>query len=345
MRRGKISALRDINLEIPAGGFFVLLGPSGCGKTTLLNLIAGLERPTEGEIRIDDQLAASSSQKIFLSPRERDVAMVFQSYALYPHMNVAENIAFPLKMAKVNRDEIARRVRDVAETLELLSLLDARPAELSGGQRQRVALGRAIVRHPRVLLLDEPLSNLDALLRIGMRAELKQIQRRLGVTTIYVTHDQVEAMSMGDRIAVMKDGLIQQIGTSAEIYEEPANIFMAKFIGNPPANILSPGQYRDIRAHFRENSFIMADNVIAALRPEHIRIDSADKGILKGTIGITAALGSETFVYIMTGDRQLIVRTSAKPPWHDGDSVGLSFDFGNLLFFDTDSGRRIVMKP
>ncbi len=333
LRRGKIHALRNVNLEIPAGSFFVLLGPSGCGKSTLLNLVAGLERPSDGEIQIGDRVVASCKQKIFLSPRERDIAMVFQSYALYPHMTVAENIGFPLKMAKVERSDIVSRVRKVAETLELSNLLDAKPIELSGGQRQRVALGRAIVREPQVLLLDEPLSNLDALLRIDMRAELKEMQRRLGVTTIYVTHDQAEAMSMGDRITVLKDGEVQQIGTAVEIYEQPANIFMARFIGNPPANILSEKQSAEIRTRLAGQGIELNASATLALRPEHIEIVEPEKGILKGSVRITAMLGSESLVYVDVHGQQLIVRTGERARWKEGDAVGLDFDPKRLLRF------------
>ncbi len=241
LRRGRIRALATLDLTVEPGAFFVLVGPSGCGKSTLLNIIAGIENPSAGDIWIGDRQVMSVAAKKFLPPRRRDVAMVFQSYALYPHMTVFANIAFPLKIAGVDRRDIDNRVRAAAATLEIENLLDARPAELSGGQRQRVALGRAIVRRPRVLLLDEPLSNLDALLRTSMRGELKQIQRRLAVTTIYVTHDQTEAMTLGDRIAVLKDGRLQQTGTPEEIYHRPANSFVAGFIGTLPMNLLDGG--------------------------------------------------------------------------------------------------------
>ena len=221
VRRGTVEALKGINIEIEAGSFFVLLGPSGCGKSTLLNIIAGIERPSEGEIDFGNKTVVSVKQKIFLSPRERDVAMVFQSYALYPHLSVRENISFPLKIAKMNKIEIEKKVGKAADILEINEILEAKPGELSGGQRQRVALGRAIVREPNVLLLDEPLSNLDAMLRITMRSELKAIQRELNLTTIYVTHDQTEAMSLGDSIAVLKEGKVQQIGTPYEVYSKP----------------------------------------------------------------------------------------------------------------------------
>ena len=238
LRRGRVRALKAIDLTVKPGTFFVLLGPSGCGKSTLLNILAGIENPTAGEVWIGDRRVVSAATGQSVPPRRRDVAMVFQSYALYPHMTVYENIAFPLKMAKTDRHEIDRRVREVMATLEIDDLPDARPAELSGGQRQRVALGRAIVRRPKVLLLDEPLSNLDALLRTSMRGELKRIQREVKQTMVYVTHDQTEAMTLGDRVAVLKDGTLQQTGTPAEIYDAPDNRFVAGFIGTPPMNLL-----------------------------------------------------------------------------------------------------------
>jgi multiple sugar transport system ATP-binding protein len=340
-RRGTVQALHEVNLEIAAGSFFVLLGPSGCGKTTLLNLIAGLEKPSVGEIWIGDQLAASAKQQTFLTPRQRDIAMVFQSYALYPHMTVAENIGFPLRMAKVDRGKITERVRKVADTLGLLPLLDARPAELSGGQRQRVALGRAVVREPRLLLLDEPLSNLDAVLRVGMRAELKGIQRRIGVTTIYVTHDQAEALSMGDSIAVLSEGHVQQVGTSTQIYDEPANLFVAQFIGNPPANILSPKQVDGIRAHLGSEFDIDPSGITVAVRPEHLHITSAEEGILTGLVKMTSTMGGETLNYLEIEDKQIIVKTHETRRWKEGEKVGVRFVVGNLLLFDRNSGLRV----
>ncbi|MGH9211429.1 MAG: ABC transporter ATP-binding protein [Acidimicrobiales bacterium] len=226
------AAVEDVGFEVADGEFLVLVGPSGCGKSTLLKLIAGLEDVTAGEITIDGYRVNG------LGPRERDVAMVFQSYALYPHLTVRKNIAYPLKVARVDRSEVTRRVAETAELLQLTELLDRRPAELSGGQRQRVAMGRAIVRRPRVFLMDEPLSNLDARLRVQMRAEIANLQRELGVTTVYVTHDQVEAMTMGSRVAVLLDGRLQQLATPRQLYDEPANRFVAGFIGSPPMNLL-----------------------------------------------------------------------------------------------------------
>jgi len=238
LRRGEISVLKDINLEIKDGEFFVLLGPSGCGKSTLLNLIAGLEKPTSGRIIFDDRIVSSPKEKIFVPPKERNVAMVFQSYALYPHLTVFENIAFPLRISKEKEDSIKNAVYRSAEILKITHHLNSKPSELSGGEKQRVAIARAIVRKPSVLLFDEPLSNLDAQLRSSTRIELKKLQREIGVTTVYVTHDQIEAMTLGDRVAVMKDGYIQQIDTAIGLYERPANKFVASFIGSPQINLI-----------------------------------------------------------------------------------------------------------
>ncbi|MFZ0728451.1 MAG: ABC transporter ATP-binding protein, partial [Desulfobacterales bacterium] len=279
LRRGRIRALATLDLTVEPGAFFVLVGPSGCGKSTLLNIIAGIENPSAGDIWIGDRQVMSVAAKKFLPPRRRDVAMVFQSYALYPHMTVFANIAFPLKIAGVDRRDIDNRVRAAAATLEIENLLDARPAELSGGQRQRVALGRAIVRRPRVLLLDEPLSNLDALLRTSMRGELKQIQRRLAVTTIYVTHDQTEAMTLGDRIAVLKDGRLQQTGTPEEIYHRPANRFVAGFIGTLPMNLLDGGLLAKAQRRLERAGIRDIARLQLGLRPEQIRITAAADGV------------------------------------------------------------------
>ncbi|WP_456450749.1 ABC transporter ATP-binding protein, partial [Palaeococcus sp. (in: euryarchaeotes)] len=221
-RFGEVAAVKNMNLEVKDKEFMILLGPSGCGKTTTLRMIAGLEEPSEGQIFIGDKLVADLEKGVFIPPKDRDIAMVFQSYALYPHMTVYDNIAFPLKLRKTPKQEIEERVKEVAELLDLTELLKRKPRELSGGQRQRVALGRAIVRKPQVFLMDEPLSNLDAKLRVKMRAELKKLQRQLGVTTIYVTHDQVEAMTMGDRIAIINFGELQQVGSPDEVYNKPS---------------------------------------------------------------------------------------------------------------------------
>jgi len=342
LRRGRVQALKAIELRVEAGEFFVLVGPSGCGKSTLLNIIAGIEKPGAGEIRFADRPVVSASEGIFLSPRQRDVAMVFQSYALYPHMNVYENIAFPLKIADTGRKEIERRVHRVAATLEIRPLLDARPAELSGGQRQRVALGRAIVREPKVLLLDEPLSNLDALLRTSMRGELKQIQRRLAVTTIYVTHDQTEAMTLGDRIAVLKDGELQQTGPPQDIYHRPSNRFVAGFIGTPPMNLLDGAALTAARKPLEISNRTDLKNLQAGLRPEHIRITEKSRGVLHGRLVLTTSLGSEALHYLDVDGRQVLVQTVEPCEFQENQEVGIDFDAENLYLFRKEDGRRIA---
>jgi multiple sugar transport system ATP-binding protein len=306
-------AVQDLNLEIADGEFLVLVGPSGCGKTTALRMIAGLEDITGGDLKIGDRRVNE------VPPKDRDIAMVFQSYALYPHMTVAENIGFGLKLRKMPKDEIAKRVQDAANMLGLDELLDRRPKQLSGGQRQRVAMGRAIVREPQVFLMDEPLSNLDAKMRVQTRAEIARIQKRLGVTTIYVTHDQVEAMTMGDRVAVMKKGVLQQVDTPQFIYDNPANLFVAGFIGSPPMNLCEGRLVRDangVGVMIGDQRLALDDSlitqrglnvdasgraVVVGIRPEDME-DAAVAGtvsgqILKAKVDITEALGSEIMVH------------------------------------------------
>ncbi|WP_027716314.1 ABC transporter ATP-binding protein [Desulfuromonas sp. TF] len=324
--RGKVEAVRGIDLIIGEGEFFVLLGPSGCGKSTLLNLIAGLEKPSAGEIRFDGRLVASPREKVFVPPREREVAMVFQSYALYPHLDVFDNIAFPLKIARMERAEIEKAVRRAAETLEITDILSAKPGEISGGQRQRVAIARAIVRRPRVLLLDEPLSNLDMQLRISTRAELKRLQRELGFTAVYVTHDQTEAMTLGDRIAVLKKGAIEQVGTPDDLYRRPANPFVAGFVGVPPMNLfraevkkenrgmslLFGGQRLPLTSDQRGIAELTVGEVLVGLRPEHIRIlDSGGKGEgIEGMIDAVEPMGRETLLHVRIGGEKIQVLTT-----------------------------------
>lgn len=285
------SAVRDLNLTIADGEFLILVGPSGCGKTTTLNMIAGLEDISSGELRIGGERVNEKE------PKDRDIAMVFQSYALYPHMTVRQNIAFPLTLAKMKKADIARKVEETAKILDLSEFLDRKPSQLSGGQRQRVAMGRAIVRHPKAFLMDEPLSNLDAKLRVQMRGEIARLQRRLGTTTVYVTHDQTEAMTLGDRVVVMHGGVAQQIGAPGELYERPANLFVAGFIGSPPMNffpatltsaglelpfgevMLAPEVQDVIAGHPKP------DNVIVGVRPEHL----LDAALIDGYQRITAA--------------------------------------------------------
>jgi multiple sugar transport system ATP-binding protein len=321
---GRAAALRDLSLSVEDGELLAVVGPSGCGKSTLLSIVAGLEEPTAGAVRIDGQLVNA------LSPRERDVAMVFQSYALYPHLTVRRNLAFPLEVARRPRAEIAARVGEVSALLGIDPLLDRRPAELSGGQRQRVALGRALVRRPKLFLLDEPLSNLDAALRVSVRAELKKLHERLGATFVYVTHDQAEAMTLADRIAVLRDGLLEQLGTPREIYDRPASAFVARFVGTPQVNLVSP-----------ETLGLPAAPALAGLRPEHLAVSRhAAPGSLEARVWLVEPMGSETWVTVERGDARLVARCDARFEAAPGTPVQLSFDRARLHWFDAASGRR-----
>ncbi|MDN3270750.1 sn-glycerol-3-phosphate ABC transporter ATP-binding protein UgpC [Streptomyces sp. MA15] len=300
-------AVRDVDLDIADGEFVILVGPSGCGKSTTLNMIAGLEDITEGTLRIGGQVVND------LAPKERDVAMVFQSYALYPHMSVRENMGFPLRLAKVDKDTIDRKVEEAARVLDLVEFLDRKPANLSGGQRQRVAMGRAIVRDPKAFLMDEPLSNLDAKLRVQMRTQISRIQRRLGTTTVYVTHDQTEAMTLGDRVVVMRQGVVQQVGTPAELYDTPRNLFVAGFIGSPAMNFLqaslTPDTLRtplgdlplDDRMRRELQRRDAPREVIVGLRPEAFEDASlardTDGPVVTVTVDVLESLGSDAYVY------------------------------------------------
>ncbi|MDN0200139.1 sn-glycerol-3-phosphate ABC transporter ATP-binding protein UgpC [Streptomyces sp. S.PNR 29] len=302
-------AVRDVNLDIADGEFVILVGPSGCGKSTTLNMIAGLEDITEGTLRIGDRVVNE------LAPKERDVAMVFQSYALYPHMSVRENMGFPLRLAKVDKATIDAKVEEAARVLDLTEQLDRRPANLSGGQRQRVAMGRAIVRDPKAFLMDEPLSNLDAKLRVQMRTQISRIQRRLGTTTVYVTHDQTEAMTLGDRVVVMRQGLVQQIGTPAQLYDFPRNLFVAGFIGSPAMNFLNAGLEEgvlrsplgELPLDDRTRQTLERRNapreVIVGLRPEAfedaaLSPEHAGRGpVFTATVEVLESLGSDVYVY------------------------------------------------
>ncbi len=295
-----------LDLTINEGEFVVFVGPSGCGKSTLLRLIAGLEDTTSGHIEIDGQ------DVTMLPPAKRSLAMVFQSYALYPHMSVRKNIAFPLKMAGVDKAEINKKVNAVAETLNLSDYLEQRPANLSGGQRQRVAIGRAIVREPKAFLFDEPLSNLDAALRVNMRHEIKQLHRNLATTMIYVTHDQVEAMTMADKIVVLRDGIIEQIGTPLELYNTPSNQFVAGFIGSPKMNFIQGNAAAKYYAH------------TIGVRPEHIGVTQDGEAVWEGIVGVAEHLGSDTFLRVAVesiGD--LIVRSPGDVGVNFGDKVAL----------------------
>jgi multiple sugar transport system ATP-binding protein len=298
-------AVKDLTLEIADGEFMVFVGPSGCGKTTALRMVAGLEEITEGEVRIGERVVNE------LEPRERDVAMVFQNYALYPHMSVSDNIAFGLKMRRMPKGEIGRRVQEIAGVLGLRDLLRRKPRQLSCGQRQRVAMGRAIVRDPKVFLMDEPLSNLDAKLRVQMRAEVARIQRELGATTIYVTHDQVEAMTMGDRVCVLRKGVLQQVGSPEELYERPANLFVASFIGSPAMNLLEAELSRadgglvcrvgrqEIPCQPRPGlAAFVGHRIGLGVRPEHLRDVERGGPRVRGEVTVTELLGSEIFCHL-----------------------------------------------
>jgi multiple sugar transport system ATP-binding protein len=342
----EVHAVRDVSLEIRDREFVVLVGPSGCGKTTTLRMVAGLEDITSGEILIDERVVND------LPPMDRDIAMVFQNYALYPHMSVHDNMAFGLKMRKFGRDEIEKRVRQAAEILGIQALLARRPRQLSGGQRQRVALGRAIVRHPRVFLFDEPLSNLDATLRVQMRVELKRLHHRLATTAIYVTHDQVEAMTLGDRVVVMKDGLVQQVGEPLELYAKPTNRFVASFIGSPAMNFAevtinsagdglwaeAPGLRIGIPAHKREAlRGQTGQRVTLGVRPEALRpANSADPAdhTFDSTVEVVEPLGNEILLDVRAGGHLMVARVDPGVRVKVRDAVRLSIDPERLHFFD-----------
>jgi multiple sugar transport system ATP-binding protein len=371
------AAVKDLNITIADGEFLILVGPSGCGKTTTLNMIAGLEDISSGELRIDGERMNEKA------PKDRDIAMVFQSYALYPHMTVRQNIAFPLTLAKMKKAEIAQKVQETAKTLDLTELLDRKPSQLSGGQRQRVAMGRAIVRHPKAFLMDEPLSNLDAKLRVQVRGEIARLQRRLGTTTVYVTHDQTEAMTLGDRVVVMHGGVAQQIGTPDELYERPANLFVAGFIGSPAMNffpadltptgltlsfgevMLAPEVQRVIEQHKKP------ENVIVGVRPEHL----ADAALIDGyqrikaltfevKVDLVESLGADRYVYFTTAgpavhsaqldelqaegevhENQFVARVPAESKATLGQSIELALDTTKVAVFDADSGANLTIAP
>jgi len=307
---GGACVVDDLSLEVRDGEFIVLLGPSGCGKTTTLRMLAGLESVTSGDILIEDERVND------IPTQHRDLAMVFQSYALYPHMTIAENIGYPLRVRKLDKAERATRVQRVAEMLEIASLLERKPRQLSGGERQRVALARAIVREPRAYLMDEPLSNLDARLRVQMRGELKRLQHQLGTTTIYVTHDQAEAMTLASRVAVMKKGRLQQFDTPLLIYNRPANRFVAEFVGSPSMNFVD-GEIRD--GTFVSDSMRIAlthtpiaGPVTIGIRPEHIQVLTVPQdGAIEARVYVTELMGNETFVFLSVGNNRLIARAPA----------------------------------
>jgi multiple sugar transport system ATP-binding protein len=345
---GNTVVVDDLSLEIDAGEFVVLLGPSGCGKTTTLRMIAGLEQSTSGDIFIADERVND------LTPQRRDVAMVFQSYALYPHMTVAENIAYPLRVRKTDRAQIKQQVQRTAAMLEITALLDRRPRELSGGERQRVALARAIVRHPRAFLMDEPLSNLDAKLRLQMRAELKHLQRQLGTTTVYVTHDQAEAMTLGHRVAVMHQGKLQQFDTPLTIYNEPANRFVAGFVGSPTMNFLE-GEIDLANRRFITQQLRLTLNgpqletfrqkqitrATLGIRPENIAVSSiARESCYRASVYVTELMGSETFVILQHDGARLVARAPGDFRAETDSHVWLEFDMQRAHWFD-EAGLRI----
>jgi multiple sugar transport system ATP-binding protein len=340
---GAFTAVSDLNLEIADREFLVLLGPSGCGKTTTLRMIAGLEEATSGEIRI------GGDQVNEVLPKYRDVAMVFQSYALYPHLNVAENIGYPLKVRKIDVERRRRMVVEVAERVELSPLLDRLPKELSGGQRQRVALARAIVRRPKVFLMDEPLSNLDAKLRTQMRAELKHLQHELQTTMVYVTHDQIEAMTIAQRVAVMNNGVIEQLGTPREIYNDPQSLFVAGFIGSPPMNLVD-GDLAD--GTFVGNGLTVgglgrgsARGVVLGVRPEDIRIVTADAAAtsLAARIYSVELTGESTLVSFRSGEKLLCARADKDYAGDFDQPIGVSVPAERAFLFDAASGARLAL--
>ena len=325
--RGGAFALRGLDLEVKDGEFLVLVGPSGCGKSTTLNLVAGLEHADGGELRIDGARVNDAS------PGERDVAMVFQSYALYPHLSVRENLAFPLKVAKLDRATIDARVAETAVRLELSELMDRKPAALSGGQRQRVALGRALVRRPKVFLFDEPLSNLDAGLRTQTRGELKRLHRALGATFLYVTHDQVEAMTLAERVAVMDGGVLQQLGTPREVYDAPVNRFVARFFGAPPINLVPPEVL----------GLEPRPGVTAGIRPELLEagLGLAPPEAIAGTVDLVEPLGGEAWVSVSLPGGTLTAKAPPDFPGRAGEPAWVRVPRERALFFDDATGRRM----
>lgn len=330
---GDLSVVNDLSLEVSDGEFVVLLGPSGCGKTTTLRMLAGLESVTSGDISIDDERIND------VPTQQRDLAMVFQSYALYPHMSIAENIAYPLRVRKIKETERDKRVRSVAAMLEIESLLDRKPRQLSGGERQRVALARAIVREPRAYLMDEPLSNLDARLRVQMRGELKRLQHQLGTTTIYVTHDQAEAMTLASRVAVMKKGELQQFDTPLNIYNHPANRFVAEFVGSPSMNFI---EGRIERGMFVSDAIKFPvdradEDVSLGIRPEHVHVFTQPQdAMLPAKVYVTELMGNETVVFLSIGAQKLIARASADFRAEEESTVWLRIETTKAHFFSKE---------
>ncbi|TDQ35408.1 ABC transporter ATP-binding protein [Aureibacillus halotolerans] len=348
-----VTAVQDFNLEIDDKEFIVMVGPSGCGKSTTLRMIAGLEEISQGDFYIDERRVND------VAPKDRDIAMVFQNYALYPHMNVYNNMAFGLKLRKFKKDEIDRRVKDAARILGLEEYLDRKPKALSGGQRQRVALGRAIVRDAKVFLMDEPLSNLDAKLRVQMRAEITKLHHRLQTTTVYVTHDQTEAMTMASRIVVMKDGLVQQVGSPKEVYENPENVFVGGFIGSPAMNFFH-GKLDDTHFHIdnvkvlvpegkmkllREQGYANKE-IILGIRPEDVHdepvfVESSKDTNVEALVDVAELMGAETYLYSKIGENNFIARIDSRTDIQNGQKINLAFDMNKVHFFDIESELRI----
>ena len=371
------TAVKDLSLTIADGEFIILVGPSGCGKSTTLNMIAGLEEITSGELRIGGERVNDKA------PKDRDIAMVFQSYALYPHMTVRQNIAFPLTLAKMKKAEIAQKVDETAKILDLVDFLDRRPAQLSGGQRQRVAMGRAIVRNPKAFLMDEPLSNLDAKLRVQMRTEISRLQSRLGTTTVYVTHDQTEAMTLGDRVVVLLDGVAQQVGTPEELYASPVNLFVAGFIGSPAMNFF-PATLTDVGVRLPFGNITLTqqvhdvlaqhhtpNNVIVGVRPEHLEdasvIDTYARIralTFEANVDLVESLGADKYVYFKSegggaraaqlaqlaadsgaGENEFVARVSTASPARPGQTIELALDTTKIAIFDADTGANLTIPP
>ena len=355
---GNVTAVHDFNLEIEDKEFIILVGPSGCGKSTTLRMVAGLEEISKGELYIGDRLVNN------VAPKDRDIAMVFQNYALYPHMTVYKNMAFGLKLRKMPKDEIDKKVREAAKILDIEHLLERKPKALSGGQRQRVALGRAMVRNPAVFLLDEPLSNLDAKLRGSMRTELIKLHKRLGTTFVYVTHDQVEAMTMGDRIVVMSEGFIQQVDTPQNLYDHPCNLFVAGFIGMPPMNFMEGvvtknGDSYVVRIGEKDLPILpgrFASDVIApyvgqevtlGIRPEDLHVEPVymnqpTTGVLDATVDLAEMMGSEIFVYATANGKSMIARVPSNTQISDGETIQLAVDCNKMHLFDKDTQQVIA---
>ncbi|MBC7811380.1 MAG: ABC transporter ATP-binding protein [Burkholderiales bacterium] len=347
---GSVVGVDDLNLDIQDGEFVAFLGPSGCGKTTTLLMLAGIYKPTDGVIRFGDRVVNK------VAPKDRNIGMVFQSYALYPHMTVFGNISYPLKLKKVSKDEQQRRVQQVSDTMGIGTLLDRRPGQLSGGQQQRVALGRALVKEPDVLLFDEPLSNLDARLRLTMRGEIKALQKRLGITSIYVTHDQVEALTMADRIAVMSGGKLQAFDSPEDLYDRPKTIFIAGFVGNPPMNFVNVDMRRDNGSVVAETQGIRVavstdrgekaaarQKVVMGIRPEDINVvGESGSDVIEGSVFVVEPLGRDDMLDVRVGDNSLFVLADPAARIRAGDPVRLRVNNNKLQFFDAETEKSLL---